>query len=1200
MKLNKIIIILFLIFLISNLKVQAAAVFINSWVTDSHVHSTSDFTIAQSITPTSGNLLLLFITTRQDLASTPTISGWNNRGISCSPTTTACIYSYSKIASGSETISVTLDNQDNPNSATLSILEYSGAINTLNNSVNSSGNSNTVTTGTIATSRTNVLLIGVAATDANVSHGNWTNNFIQRVDHRVTGKDLELNVAAVDLTSNTPNTYSTGTTIGKSQVWSTRFLEFETVESSSSDLILSKSVTNTNPAVNQNFTFNLSLFNSGARNNTNVKVFDSIPSGLVLVSTTPSLGTTYNLNTGIWDIGTIYTGATKTLSMIFYPSPQSSGQTIVNNSSLSSYDITDPNTSNNTASVSIYVKPISSAPYINSPLISGDTTVSGATTGADGTEINVYNGSTLIGTTTSAGGTWAANVVTLSGGQSIKAKAIFPGGSESEFSTTVTVLYKSAIPLITVPITAGDTEISGTTSEGSGTQIEVFLDSALLGSTTTGSSNWTLSVPKSTLISGHLIKVRATATGKAVSGFSDNITVIDRISPVPAITNTLVAGDTVVEGTSLGEDGTYIEIFKTRGGVTTSIGFSVVSDNTWFISGLDSLEIRSGDIFTAKARIDTNNDGVNDSSDIYSTSSTQVTAIQKISQVPSINYANAGATLISGSSTGNNLTLIKVYKNNSLLNSTTVVNNLWSLATSALLFGDEYKATATFDNNNDGVVDGSDSASGYSSIMTVGGSQPTNAPILTEPITAGDTTIEGESYEADGTIIEVFVNGVSVGTVVKNYHHWILTTASNTLQSGEIVSAKATASGKTQSAFSAEVTVIDKIPPTPSVLALKAGDTEIQGEVLAPDGSIVDVLVNDIQIGSAPVSSNNWSLNVSSTELQTGEVVKARTHIDSNNDRNVELDDVKSSLSSGITVIDRISPVPILDPIGFNTRVITGSLSPVAITKIYVYRLRNGVRTLLGTTQTNSPSFFLNEIISNPWELGDSITATSITDTNNDGIVDSSDIQSIDSDPQVIYDDSVYRVSSTSNEPDNKSCSKDKPNGSPTIYRIEPIGNNKLKVYFNPLNNPRNKFEYEYVNIQSTFKHLEDIKNFNSGSFEIKNLFMGNKYKIRIRAVNGCKKGDWSDFKLAQVNFTTTPKFTSKSTAAEVYKKPYESEIFPKLDFKTSPSSEINTKPTQSASNTNTKNEPNNFFYFLVGFLMIGGFSYFIYKKYFE
>jgi hypothetical protein len=82
----------FIFFFVTFKNVHAAPIFINSWVTDDHIHSTADFSIAQAITPTSGNLLLLFVTTRLDLATTPTISGWTSRGIKCSPTTTACIY----------------------------------------------------------------------------------------------------------------------------------------------------------------------------------------------------------------------------------------------------------------------------------------------------------------------------------------------------------------------------------------------------------------------------------------------------------------------------------------------------------------------------------------------------------------------------------------------------------------------------------------------------------------------------------------------------------------------------------------------------------------------------------------------------------------------------------------------------------------------------------------------------------------------------------------------------------------------------------------------------------------------------------------------------------------------------------------------------------------------------------------------------
>ena len=1084
---------------------HAAASFVNSWTSNKKVTSTADFSVAKSITPTSGNLLIMFIVSRQNLVSTPTISGWTSRGSRCSPTSTACIYSYSKISTGSESVSVLLDNQDNPNSATLTILEYSGALNILNTSNTNFGTGTSITTGNITTSNVNELLISTIAIDSNTNHALWSNSFIQRSNNFVTGKNTQLKALTADLLTNNVGTYSTGTTINKSENWSTMIFNFATTESTTSDLRLTKTVSNTHPSVSQPFSYTISLFNSGARNNTNVQVFDTMPSGITIISTSPSSGTTYNSGTGIWNVGTINSGQTLSLSITAYATAILSGTSIVNTTNISAYDITDPNLSNNSSSVSINIKEITSAPSINSPSVSGDTVISGASTDAEGAEIYVYNGNTLIGNSTLSGGTWAANVITVSAGDSIRAKSVVAGCCESILSNPIIVLAKTAIPTITVPVIAGATLIKGVTSEANGTSVEVFVNNLLIGTTTSSGGNWELSVPKATLQTGEQVKVRATASGKYVSGYSENVTVINAESPIPAITTPIVAGDLLIIGTSLGSDGTVIEVFKTRGGVTSSIGITTVSSNQWALLGIDASEIRANDVFTSKARIDTNNDGLNDSSDTYSSSSPGITASLRTSQIPSVNELNSGETLVSGGSAGSNGTLIKIYKNNTYLSSANVNNNLWSTSTATLVFGDTYKATATYDNDNNGVIDGSDTESGFSSTVTVGGSPVTQVPILTEPIVAGDTIIFGETSEDSGTIIKVYVGGVSVGSLATSSLFWNLSIPQNTLQTGELVTAKATATGKSESNTSQAITVINKIPPTPTVNQAKAGATTVSGSVIVNGNSIIEVLVNGIQVSTTSVSSNSWSISVASTELQTGEVITARTHIDYNNDGIIELDDASSALSLGVSVINRVSPIPSLNPIGLNSKTITGQLSPIAVTKIFVYRLREGTRTLLGTTQTNSPSFFLDELISNPWKVGDSITATSITDTNNDGVVDLSDIESIDSESQIIFDDSVF----LSNEDKGEGCSDIKPNGSPTIYRIEKTGDTKFKIYFNPLNHPRDNFEYEHVDLLTGIINKGDIKNFNLGYAEISNLFNG---KIRIRAENGCKKGDWSEY----------------------------------------------------------------------------------------
>jgi hypothetical protein len=464
--------------------------------------------------------------------------------------------------------------------------------------------------------------------------------------------------------------------------------------------------------------------------------------------------------------------------------------------------------------------------------------------------------------------------------------------------------------------------------------------------------------------------------------------------------------------------------------------------------------------------------------------------------------------------------------------------------------------------------------------MIVGGTPPTNAPHVSQPVTAGDTTITGTSDEDNGTTIEVFINGSSVGTTSVSELSWEITVPANALQTGEVVTAKATASGKTQSASSTGITAINQIPPTPSVNFLKAGGTTISGSVIAPNGSVIEVLVNSVQVGSTTVSSNSWSLTVPSNTLQTGESVRARTHIDYNNDGTIELDDESSSLSTEVIVINRISPVPVLDPIGFNSGSITGSLSPVGVTKIFVYRLRAGTRTLLGITQTNSPTFFLDEIISNPWILGDSITATSITDTNNDGVVDENDIQSIDSEAEIIFDDSVFQSYSESSESDG-GCENIKPNGKPTIYRIEPVGDTKLKIYFNPLHNPRDRFEYEYINLQSTFKNRGVINNYIIGHFEIDNLFQGNNYDIRIRAANGCAKGEWSEFKrgyLLNIPFMDNLLNLDDKT---IFSEPFKNENF--NDVFTTPFQ----KSLEDFKLPSSENIATNWYYYLGSFLLL-------------
>jgi uncharacterized repeat protein (TIGR01451 family) len=83
------------------------------------------------------------------------------------------------------------------------------------------------------------------------------------------------------------------------------------------DLSITKTVDNPTPAVGTNVTFVITLSNAaGYSQGTGVLVSDVLPAGLTLVSASPAAGTTYNTNTGVWNVGTLASGASTTLTII--------------------------------------------------------------------------------------------------------------------------------------------------------------------------------------------------------------------------------------------------------------------------------------------------------------------------------------------------------------------------------------------------------------------------------------------------------------------------------------------------------------------------------------------------------------------------------------------------------------------------------------------------------------------------------------------------------------------------------------------------------------------------------------------------------------------------------------------------------------------------------------------------------------------
>lgn len=273
---------------------------------------------------------------------------------------------------------------------------------------------------------------------------------------------------------------------------------------------------------------------------------------------------------------------------------------------------------------------VSDAPVVNSPIPSGSTSVSGTSTEADGTVIDVFVNSTSVGATTVTGGVWTKGSLlaakSLQGvglvvGDTVKATATASGETESPFSNEVIVQDVTTAPVVTSPIAAGATSVSGTGPESIltkaiggikgvpvGTEIEVFVNSASVGTTNVNpGGSWTKS-GLAALSAGDTVKATATAVGKLASTFSNQVIVQD-VTAAPVVTSPITAGATSVSGTGpetiITKDGgpkgplaggTVIEVFKNSVSVGTT---GVNAGGSWTKSGLAALV--AGDTVKAKA-----------------------------------------------------------------------------------------------------------------------------------------------------------------------------------------------------------------------------------------------------------------------------------------------------------------------------------------------------------------------------------------------------------------------------------------------------------------------------------------------------------------------------------------------------------------------------------------------------------------------
>lgn len=192
-------------------------------------------------------------------------------------------------------------------------------------------------------------------------------------------------------------------------------------------------------------------------------------------------------------------------------------------SASASYLLSDISTS---VTVTITSSP-STAPVISGTYTGGSgKTVTGTSTEIAGTLIYLYNGATLLGSTTvDAYGNWSISGLTLTAADVLTATAKATGETISPSSNSITVAASApAAPTVSgTSYQAGASSINGTGGLGSGYTVTVYVDGSPIGTIPNAPASWTLSgIASGQLYKGAVITATNTNVSAGVESVSSN------------------------------------------------------------------------------------------------------------------------------------------------------------------------------------------------------------------------------------------------------------------------------------------------------------------------------------------------------------------------------------------------------------------------------------------------------------------------------------------------------------------------------------------------------------------------------------------------------------------------------------------------------------------------------------------------------
>ncbi|MEW5765486.1 MAG: Ig-like domain-containing protein, partial [Acidobacteriota bacterium] len=383
------------------------------------------------------------------------------------------------------------------------------------------------------------------------------------------------------------------------------------------------------------------------------------------------------------------------------------------------------------------------------------------------------------------------------------------------------------------------------------------------GNLVVSGTDWTLTVPAGSELPEGTYPVTATVTdsaGNAASDATTNELVIDTTPPAAPAVTALTTNDTTpaIHGT-LGAALEAGDVFTvTVNGVTYTAGDGnlVVSGTDWTLTVPAGSELPEGTYPVTATVTDSAGNAASDASTNELTIDTTPPVVAIAAPAEGSTTGDSTPT-ISGTTDAAEGSTVTVTIGAESHTATVQADGSWTLDWPTVLPDASYTVSAS-------VTDPAGNTGSDSNGFTVLATPPSTPPIVTSPLYAGaSVTVYGSSVEAPGSLVTVYVGGISAGTaLVQADGSWSL--AGVPLADGQSVTATVEAAGKLASGSSNTVVVAansSDLTPAPILATpVAAGTTSVTGTSLP--GATVDVYADGYYLGTTIADGTGaWTLS---------------------------------------------------------------------------------------------------------------------------------------------------------------------------------------------------------------------------------------------------------------------------------------------------------------------------------------------------